>query len=79
MQQIKDEPIRWEIWSIIFVSLTVFKRDKLDEIEESMMSLYYEFAIQLQDLVSFNDLLKITNNMMTSYKLMSYVNGSKVC
>lgn len=79
MQQIKDEPIRWEIWSIIFVSLTVFKRDKLDEIEESMMSLYYEFAVQLQDLVSFNDLLKITNNMMTSYKLMSYVNGSKVC
>ena len=77
MIQIKDQPIRWDIWNIIFMSLTVFKRDKLDEVETSLMSLYYEFAMQLQD-ADYNDLLKITQNMMTSDKLMSYVNGCKV-
>lgn len=77
MQQIKDQPIRWDIWNIIFISLTVFKRDKLEEVEASLMSLYYEFAVQLQD-ADYNDLLKVTKSMMTSEKLMSYVNGCKV-
>lgn len=77
MPQIKDQPISWEIWNVIFISLTVFKRDKLEEVEASLMALYYEFAMQLQD-ADYNDLLKITNNMMLSDKLMGYVNGSKV-
>lgn len=77
MPHIKDHPIRWEMWNTIFISLTVFKRDKLEEIELSLMALYYEFAVQLQD-AEFSDLLKITNSMMTSDKLMNYVNGCKV-
>lgn len=77
MPHIKEQPIRWEIWNAIFISLTVFKRDKLEEIELSLMTLYYEFAVQLQD-ADYCDLLKITNNMMTSDKLMNYVNGCKV-
>lgn len=77
MPQIKNHPISWEIWNVIFISLTVFKRDKLEEVEASLMALYYEFAMQLQD-ADYKDLLKITNNMMLSDKLMSYVNGSKV-
>lgn len=74
---VKDQQIRWDLWNTIFLSLAVFKRDKLDEIEESLMALYYEFAIQLQD-ADFSVLLKITNNMMTSDKIMGYVNGCKV-
>jgi hypothetical protein len=74
---IKDHPIRWDLWNVIFISLTVFKRDKLEEIEESLMILYYEFATQLQD-ADINILLKLINNMMTSDKLMGYVNGCKV-
>lgn len=77
MVQVKDQQIRFEIWNAMFISLTVFKRDKLEEVEASMMALYFEFALQLQD-ADFNDLLKITNSMMTSDKLMSYVNGCKV-
>lgn len=77
MVQVKDQQIRFDIWNAMFISLTVFKRDKLEEVETSMMALYYEFALQLQD-ADFNDLLKITNSMMTSDKLMSYVNGCKV-
>jgi hypothetical protein len=77
LPHIKDQPIRWDVWNAIFISLTVFKRDKLEEIEMSLMALYYEFAVQLQD-AEFNDLLKFTNNMMMSDKLMSYVNGCKV-
>lgn len=77
MVQVKDQQIRFDIWNAMFISLTVFKRDKLEEVEASMMALYYEFALQLQD-ADFNDLLKITNIMMTSDKLMSYVNGCKV-
>lgn len=77
LPHIKDQTIRWDIWNAIFISLTVFKRDKLEEIEMSLMALYYEFAVQLQD-AEFNDLLKFTNNMMLSDKLMSYVNGCKV-
>lgn len=73
----RDQPIRFEIWNAVFISLTVFKRDKLEEVELSLMSLYYEFAVQLQD-ADYIDLLKITNSMMTSDKLMSYVNGCKV-
>jgi len=41
------------------------------------MILYYEFATQLQD-ADINILLKLINNMMTSDKLMGYVNGCKV-
>jgi hypothetical protein len=74
---VKDQPVRWDLWNAIFISLTVFKRDKLEEIEDSLMTLYYEFAVQLQD-ADFNDLLKITAVMMTSEKLMGYVNGCKV-
>lgn len=77
MPLIKDHPVRWEVWNAIFLSITVFKRDKLEEIESSLMPIYYEFALQLQD-ADFNDLLKISNNMMTSDKLISYVNGCKV-
>lgn len=77
MQQIKDQPIRWDIWNVVFISLTVFKRDKLEEMEASLMLLYFEFATQLQD-ADYSDLLKIAQNMMTSEKLMSYVNGCKV-
>ncbi|CAG9807897.1 unnamed protein product [Chironomus riparius] len=73
---IKDQPVRWDLWNVIFISLTVFKRDKLEEIEESLMILYYEFATQLQD-ADINILLKLINNMMTSDKLMGYVNGCK--
>lgn len=75
---LKDQPIRWDLWNVIFISLTVFKRDKLEEIEESLMAFYYEFANQLQD-ADFGVLLKIVNNMMTSDKLIGYVNGCKVC
>jgi hypothetical protein len=74
---VKDQSIRWDMWNAIFISLTVFKRDKLEEIEDSLMTLYYEFAVQLQD-ADYSDLLKITNTMMTSEKLMGYVNGCKV-
>lgn len=77
MPHIKDQQIRFDIWNAIFISLTVFKRDKLEEVEHSLMALYYEFAMQLQD-SDFSDLLKITNSMITSDKLMSYVNGCKV-
>lgn len=77
MPIIKDQPIRWDIWSCVFISLAVFKRDKLEEVEQSLMSLYYEFAMQLQD-AEYIDVLKITNSMMSSEKLMSYVNGCKV-
>lgn len=77
MQQIKDQQIRWDIWNVVFISLTVFKRDKLEEMEASLMLLYFEFATQLQD-ADYSDLLKIAQNMMTSEKLMSYVNGCKV-
>lgn len=77
MPHIREQPIRWEIWNAIFISLTVFKRDKLEEIEVSLMLLYYEFATQLQD-ADYSDLLKISTNMMTSEKLMNYVNGCKV-
>lgn len=59
------------------MSLAVFKRDKIEEIEDSLMALYYEFAIQLQD-AGFAELLKITNVLMTSDKLMGLVNGCKV-
>lgn len=76
MPIIKEQPIRWDIWSCVFISLTVFKRDKLEEVEQSLMSLYYEFATQLQD-AEYNDVLKISNIMLTSDKLMSYVNGCK--
>jgi hypothetical protein len=77
MPHIKEQPIRWEIWNAVFISLTVFKREKLEEIEASLMTLYYEFAVQLQD-ADYIDLLKITANMITSEKLLSYVNGCKV-
>lgn len=77
MPHIKDHPIRWDIWNAVFLTLTVFKREKLEEIESSLMTLYYEFAMQLQD-ADYNDLLKITSNMITSDKLMGYVNGCKV-
>lgn len=77
MPHIREQPIRFDIWNAVFISLSVFKRDKLEEVEASLMSLYYEFAVQLQD-ADYNDLLKITNNMMTSEKLMGYVNGCKV-
>lgn len=77
MPQIREQQIRWDIWNAAFISLTLFKRDKLEEIELSLMALYYEFAVQLQD-ADYNDLLKITNSMMISDKLMSYVNGCKV-
>lgn len=59
------------------MSLVVFKRDKIEEVEDSLMSIYYQFAIQLQD-ASFAELLKITNILMTSDKLMGLVNGCKV-
>lgn len=74
---IKDQSVQWDLWNAIFISLTVFKRDKLEEIEESLMILYYEFAMQLQD-ADIVILLKLVNNMMTSDKLMGYVNGCKV-
>lgn len=77
MPQIREQQIRWDIWNAAFISLTLFKRDKLEEIEMSLMALYYEFAVQLQE-ADYNDLLKITNSMMISDKLMSYVNGCKV-
>lgn len=77
MPHIKDQPIRWDLWSAIFISLAVFKRDKLEEVDNSLMTLYYEFAMQLQD-ADFTDLLKITHSLMLSEKLMSYVNGCKV-
>jgi hypothetical protein len=77
MPHIKEQPVRWEIWNAVFISLTVFKRDKLEEIEASLMTLYYEFAMQLQD-ADFIDLLKITGSMLLSDKLMSLVNGCKV-
>jgi hypothetical protein len=77
MPHIREQPIRWDIWNAAFISLTVFKRDKLEEIDPSLMALYYEFAMQLQD-ADFCDLLKITNNMILYDKLMSYVNGCKV-
>ncbi|CRL05200.1 CLUMA_CG017982, isoform A [Clunio marinus] len=77
MPHIKDQPIRWDIWNAVFISLTVFKRDKLEENESSLMALYYEFALHLQD-ADLSDLLKVTNNMMTSDKLMSFVNGCKL-
>lgn len=77
MAQIKEQPVRWDMWSAIFISLAVFKRDKLEEVEISLMTLYYEFAMQLQD-ADYIDLLKITSSMITSDKLMSYVNGCKV-
>ncbi|XP_070503592.1 protein PAT1 homolog 1 [Chironomus tepperi] len=73
---IKDQSVRWDLWNAIFISLTIFKRDKLEEIEESLMILYYEFATQLQD-ADIHILLKLINNMMTSDKLMGYVNGCK--
>lgn len=74
---IRDLAIRWDIWSAVFMSLVVFKRDKIEEVEDSLMSIYYEFAVQLQD-ASFAELLKITNVLMTSDKLMGLVNGCKV-
>lgn len=77
MALLKNTPIRWDIWNAIFLSLTVFKRDKLEEIESSLMPLYYEFAIQLQD-ADFNDLIKLSNNIITSEKLLTYLNGCKV-
>lgn len=77
MPHIKELPLRWDIWSAVFISLSVFKRDKLEEVEQSLMALYYEFAMQLQD-ADFSDVLKITNNMILSDKLMGYVNGCKV-
>lgn len=77
MPHIKELPIRWDIWSAVFISLSVFKRDKLEEVDQSLMSLYYEFAMQLQD-ADFSDVLKVTNSMISSDKLMGYVNGCKV-
>lgn len=77
MPQIKELPIRWDIWSAVFLSLSLFKRDKLEEVEQSLMSLYFEFAMQLQD-AEFSDVLKVTNSMISSDKLIGYVNGCKV-
>lgn len=74
---IKEQPIRWEIWNAVFLSLTLFKRDKLEEIEESLMAMYYEFAVQLQD-AEFKDVLKIVTTIGSSQKLIGYVNGCKV-
>lgn len=59
------------------MSLVVFKRDKIEEVENSLMAIYYEFALQLQD-ASFAEVLKITNVLLTSDKLMGLVNGCKV-
>lgn len=74
---IKDQVLRWDLWSAVFMSLIVFKRDKIEEIENSLMLIYYEFAVQLQD-ASFADLLKVSTILMTSDKLMGLVNGCKV-
>ncbi|CAO1420062.1 unnamed protein product [Diamesa serratosioi] len=73
---IKEQPIRWEIWNAVFLSLTLFKRDKLEEIEDSLMAMYYEFAVQLQD-AEFKDVLKIVTTIGSSQKLIGYVNGCK--
>lgn len=53
------------------------KRDKLEEMEDTLMPFYFEFANHLQG-AEFKEVLKITDIFLASPKLVGFVNGCKV-
>jgi hypothetical protein len=77
MPHIRENPIRWDVWSSMYASLNYMKRDKLEEIEDTLMPLYYEFMNHLRN-ADFKDILKIAHVFLSSQKLMGLVNGCKV-
>lgn len=74
---IKTQPIRWDVWSTVFLSLTLMKKEKLEEIEDVLMLMYFEFCEQLQE-AECKDVLKVSSTFAHSPKLLSYINGCKV-